>query len=272
MTRRSRHIVLTFLLLLCQCLSASAELSKEQIYALFSQANESFRQANSIANDPDKARRLYEKAILNYERIIGDGRIRNPKLYYNLGNAYLLNGDLGNAILNYRRAELLDKTDTNLQKNLAFARNRRVDKVAVKTEKRILQTLFFWHYDLSIKTKFIIACICFAIACISLTFITWHGKAAPGIAAAVICGVLTTCLVASVLLESRARSRRVYGVVTSEMVVARQGDGRNYPESFKDPLHAGTEFDLIERRGGWLHIRLADNSDAWIPDNAAGLT
>jgi len=75
-----------------------------------------------------------------------------------------------------------------------------------------------------------------------------------------------------VVLETRARARRVCGVITTEKVVARQGDGRNYPESFKDPLHAGTEFDLLERRGGWLHIRLVDNSDAWIPDNAAGLT
>ena len=272
MTKRSRHIVLTSLLLLCQGSSAGAALSKEQAYSLFSQANESFRQANSIADDPDKARRLYEKAILNYEKIIGDGRIRNPKLYYNLGNAYLLNGDIGTAILNYRRAELLDKTDTNVQKNLAFARSRRVDKVAVKTEKRILQTLFFWHYDFSIKTKFAITCICFAIACISLTAITWYGKVAPWVAAAAICGVLTTCLLASVVLETRARARKVYGVITTEKVVARQGDGRNYPESFKDPLHAGTEFDVLERRSGWLHIRLADNSDAWIPDNAAGLT
>ena len=272
MTEKSSHIILISLLLLCQRFSAGAELSKEQTYSLFSQANESFRQANSIANDPDKARRLYEKAILNYEKIVGDGRIRNPKLYYNLGNAYFLNGDIGNAILNYRRAEMLDKTNTNVQKNLAFARSRRVDKVAVKTEKRILQTLFFWHYDFSIKTKFLITCICFAIACISLTVITWYGKAAPWVVTTMICGVLTTCLLASVVLESRARARRVYGVITIEKVVARQGDGRNYPESFKDPLHAGTEFDLIERRSGWLHIRLADNSDGWIPDNSAGLT
>ena len=272
MTKRSFSIMLIYLLLLCLASSTGAALSKEQAYSLFSQANQSFRQANSIANDPDKARRQYEKAILNYEKIIGDGQIRNPKLYYNLGNAHLLNGDIGNAILNYRRAEMLDKTDTNVQKNLAFARSRRVDKVAVKTEKRILQTLFFWHYDFSIKAKFVITCVCFAIVCISLTIITWYGRAAPWVAAAVICSVLTTCLLASVVLETRARARRVCGVITTEKVVARQGDGRNYPESFKDPLHAGTEFDLLERRGGWLHIRLVDNSDAWIPDNAAGLT
>ena len=269
MIKRSFSIMLTCLFLFCLASSTGAALSKEQTYSLFSRANQFFREANSIANDPDQVRTLYEKAILNYEKIINDGQIRNPKLYYNLGNAHFLNGDVGNAILNYRRAEMLDKTDTNVQKNLAFARSRRIDKVAVKTEERVLQTLFFWHYDFSIKTKFVIACISFALVCISLTVMTWYGKAAPWVVSAVTCSVVTACLFASVVLETRARTERVYGVITTEKVVARQGDGRNYPESFKDPLHAGTEFGLLERRSGWLHIKLSDNSDGWIPDNSA---
>ncbi|MEA3227181.1 MAG: hypothetical protein U9Q07_14625 [Planctomycetota bacterium] len=271
MIKRSFSIMLTCLFLFCLASATGAALTREQTYSLFSQANQFFREANSIANDPGQARRLYEKAILNYDKIISDGQIENPKLYYNLGNAHFLNGDIGNAILNYRRAERLDKADTNVQKNLAFARSRRVDTVAVKTEERVLQTLFFWHYDFSVKTKFMIACIFFAIACISLTVMTWCGKAASWIVTTVICSVLTACLFASVALETRTSAGRVCGVITTEKVVARQGDGHNYPESFKDPLHTGTEFDVLERRSGWFHIRLSDNSDGWIPDNSADL-
>jgi len=75
----------------------------------------------------------------------------------------------------------------------------------------------------------------------------------------------------SVVLEAQRRACTVCGVITAEDVVARQGDGQNYQDSFKDPLHAGTEFDLLERRGGWLHIELADDSGCWIPDAAADL-
>jgi tetratricopeptide (TPR) repeat protein len=251
--------------------SAFAGLTKEQTSSLFDLANQAFRQANSVADDPDQARRLYEKAILNYEKIIGDGHVRNPKLYYNVANAYFLNGDLGNAILNYRRAEMLDKADTNIQKNLAFARSRRVDTVAVKTEERVLQTLFFWHYDFSVRTKFLLAGVCFAIVCISLALMTWRGRTAPRVVTGVICSLLAICFLTSVVMETRARANRVSGVITAEKVTARQGDGRNYPESFKDPLHAGTEFDLLERRSGWLHVKLSNNSDGWIPDNSADL-
>lgn len=271
MINRSISIMLFGLLLNCMAVPTGAALTREQTYSLFEKANQAFGQANSTADDPDQARRLYEEAILNYEKIIGDGRVRNPKLYYNLANAYLLNGDVGRAILNYRRAATLDKSDTNIQKNLAFARSRRVDTVAVRTEQRILQTLFFWHYDFSVRTKFMIACVCFAVVCIGLTVMTWRGRSPSLVVTAAICGLLTICFLMSVVAETRARNNRVSGVITAETVVARQGDGRNYPESFKDPLHAGTEFDLLERRTGWLHVRLSDDSDAWIPDNAAEL-
>ncbi|MBN2592706.1 MAG: hypothetical protein JXA81_04295 [Sedimentisphaerales bacterium] len=251
--------------------STKGRLAAEQVYSLFSQANQFFREANTTADNPEMARNLYEKAILNYEKIISDAKIKNSKLYYNLGNAYFLKEDIGRAILNYRRAQKLDRTDTNIQKNLAFARSRRIDKVEVKTQKRILETLFFWHYDFSIKTKFLITCICLAIVCISATVMLWRGKSAGAVATAVIFGLLTASFFTSVILETRSRAKTISGVITADQVVARQGDGPNYPASFKDPLHAGTEFDLLESRPGWFHIRLLDDSEGWIPDNTAEL-
>jgi hypothetical protein len=259
------------LLLFCLAAPVRSAIPKEEIYSLFNQANQFFREANTTTNDPDKAQKLYEKAILNYEKIISDGRIKNSKLYYNLGNAYFLKEDLGRAILNYRRAEKLDKADTNIQKNLAFARSRRIDTVDIRTEKRILETLFFWHYDFSIKTKFLVTCISFAIVCISATVMLWRGKSAPWVVTAVICGLLMASFLSSVVAEARSRANTICGVITAQQVVARQGDGPNYPASFKDPLHAGTEFDLLEHRSGWFHVRLSDDSDGWIPDNAAEL-
>ena len=244
---------------------------KEQVYSLFSQANQFFREANTTTDNPETARNLYEKAILNYEKIISDGQIKNSKLYYNLANAYFLKEDIGRAILNYRRAQKLDKADTNIQKNLAFARSRRMDKVEVKTEKRILETLFFWHYDFSIRTKFLITCILFAIVCISGIMMLWRGRSAGTVATAAICGILTVSFLVSVVVEARSSANKICGVITTDQVVARQGDGPNYPESFKAPLHAGTEFDLLEKRPGWFHIKLSDDSEGWIPDNAAGL-
>ena len=263
-------IILCSFLLFCLTSLAQANLSREQIYSLFGRANQFFRQANST-DDSDQAQKLYEKAILNFEKIIRDGQIQNSKLYYNLANAYFLNGNLGKAILHYRRAEKLDGSNTNIQKNLAFARSKRIDKIPVKTEKRVLHTLFFWHYDFSIKTKFILTCLFFAVTCILLTVMIWFGRSTGRITTAVIFSILLICFLASAVLDTQIQAKRICGVITAGEIIARQGDGQNYPASFKEPLHAGTEFDLLEHRVGWLHIKLSDDSDTWIPDNSAEL-
>lgn len=263
-------IIIGLFLLALPCM-AQAELSKEQLYTLFAQANQAFKEANSALNDSANAQRLYEKAILAYEKIIDQGQIQNAGLYYNLANTYLLKGDIGRAVLNYRRAQKLDAADTNIQKNLSFARSRRLDKVNPKTEKRILQTLFFWHYDFSLKTKFVFTCIFFAVCCITLTVMIWFGRWAPATAATVITVLLTLCFLTSVVVETNTQAARICGVIIADEIIARQGDGQNYAPSFKEPLHAGTEFDLLERRTGWFHIKLADDTDTWIPDQSADL-
>jgi len=270
MTTKKLTKILIVLFLISLIGPANAQMTKDQAYSLFSQANESFRQANS-AKDSDQAERFYGKAILAFEKIIDEGQIKNARLYYNLGNAYFLKGDIGKAILNYRRAEKLDSSDTNIQKNLTFARSKRIDKVDIKTEKRILQTLFFWHYDFAIKTKFLLTCIFFGIVCICVAGIIWFGRSASLVTPAIICAVLTVCLLSSFIVESRTKDSRICGVITAKEVIARQGDGQNYSPSFKDQLHEGTEFDVLESRPGWLHIKLFDDSDGWIPQISAAL-
>ena len=90
-------------------------------------------------------------------------------------------------------------------------------------------------------------------------------------AAAVLSAVLLAVLVASTAVQTRRQANVHPGVITAAEVVARQGDGPNYPPSFQDPLHAGVEFELLEQRPGWLHLRLSDGADAWVPADAAGL-
>jgi hypothetical protein len=270
MIRRNCLAIVIGFLLFGPLIGAPAKLPKDELLSLFNQANEAFAQANSMA-DHARAEKLYEKTILTYERMINEGEIKNAKLYYNLANAYFLKEDLGRAILNYRRAEKLGGADDNIRKNLAFARSRRIDKVLPRTEKRVLQTLFFWHYDFSLQTKFFLSCLFFAVVCVAAIAIIWLGRSPGATAAGVIAGILMLCFVLSVVVEARHSARTICGVITAQQVVARQGDGQNYPASFKDPLHAGTEFDLLERRPGWLHIILADGSDCWMPDDAAGL-
>jgi tetratricopeptide (TPR) repeat protein len=246
-----------------------AAMSRDESLLLFSQANQTFSKANET-KDPQEAAALYEKVILDYEKIIEEGGIKNAGLYYNLANAYVLSNNIGKAILNYRKAQLLDNSNPDIYKNLNFARSKRTDTIPVSSQKKILERLFFWHYDFSAKTRFIVGGIGFAVFCIWLTLKLWiaHWPAAKVVCT--ISALLAVCMISSVTTEYYIAKNNLCGVVV-ESVIARQGDGNNYPVSFNEPLHAGVEFDVLERRSGWLYIQLANGQNAWIPEQSSEL-
>lgn len=250
---------------------AGAELNDAEKKELFEKANESFSRGNSILDDEQSREQAYENAILGYETIIKEGKVSNPKLYYNLANAYFLKGELGKAIVNYRRAERLDDWDTNISKNLAYARSRRVDKFQTPTEKKVLETLFFWHYDFAQRSRFLAGLISFVCFCVCVSVLIMKGRKCRLLVPAVILFILGLGFGISVLVESQSAARSEYGVITAEEVIARQGDGENYPESFKGGLHEGTEFEVVEKRGNWIHILLPDGSDSWVQSSAVEL-
>jgi len=222
-----------------------------QQHVLLNEANTLFDQANTLsATDPDAAKTLYEKAILRWERIVDEGGDRNGKLYYNLGNAYFLAGDLGRAILNYRRAERYIPNDPNLHQNLSYVGNQRTDHIDEPQRKRVLKTLFFWHYDLTTKTRAML------FAAFSLLF--WASAAARLFIRRtsltmllVFSAILGASLFSSLTVEAVVHAHDLSGVILASEVIGRKGNSETYQPSFQEPLHAGTEFSLLEDRGEW---------------------
>lgn len=270
---RSRFLKYILVLIFAVVFSAQAvtQTDKDQSTADFQKANDLFRQANSLSDKTQQAQELYDQSIMLYEKIISQYGIKNSKLYYNLANAYLLRDNVGKAILNYLRAQKLDSNNPDIKKNLAFARSRRIDQIQVGTEQKVLKTLFFWHYDFSFKSRLIALCVCISVLFIALTIWLWAGRKPVLTVVTVLSLILTVCFAGSVLVENYIQNTTARGVILDTSVIARQGDGANYPQSFKDPLHEATEFELIEKRPGWLHIRLVDGNSAWIPDSSAAI-
>jgi len=75
-----------------------------------------FRQGNELFEAKE-----YDSAIAVYGAIVSKG-LESAPLYFNLGNAYFRNGDLGRAILYYHRAKKLNPDDDDIIGNLEFAR------------------------------------------------------------------------------------------------------------------------------------------------------
>ena len=80
--------------------------------------------------------------------MIGSGYV-NGHLYYNLGNAYLRSGQLGRAILNYKRAQILIPRDADLNFNLRYALDQAQD--AISSDQNFLKQAFFWLEDITLR-------------------------------------------------------------------------------------------------------------------------
>jgi tetratricopeptide (TPR) repeat protein len=248
--------------------SGADSLPAEELARHLDSAEEAFRRGVELEEtNPERARDQYERALLHYERIVRDDGVRNGRLYYNIGNTYFRLGDIGRAVLNYRRAVLYIQGDENVRANLEYARSRRVDRVELEESERIFKTLFFLHYDVPLRIKFSIFTVLFALLWVFAAlrlFMYFPALRALIVIPAVVSGLF----LASIVVESVDASRNPEGVVTAREVIARKGDAETYQPSFTEPLHSGTEFVLIEERSEWFHIELEDGSRCWIPARA----
>jgi len=262
----------TFFLLFLFCVPAVfAGLTETEKTDLLAEAQRLFREANAlVAKDPDAAQDLYRRSVMRFERLVREGGIENGKLYYNIGNVYFRMRDIGRAILNYRRAEQYMPNDANLQQNLSYARRRRMDAIEEDQRTRVLKTLFFWHYDLSGRLRLQVLTGAWIVFWALLALRLCVRRPSLTVAA-VLTGVLGLLLAGSVTADEVHRRAVRPGVIIEEDVTARKGDGLSYEPSFKDPLHAGTEFVLVEERGDWYQIELADGRRCWVPAAATGM-
>jgi tetratricopeptide (TPR) repeat protein len=263
-----------FLSILAVCSRGVAEpsrLSEEELSGHLESAEQAFRRGVELdETDPAAASEQYERALLHYERIVRDDGVQNGRLYYNIGNTYFRLGEVGRAILNYRRAALYIPQDENLEANLEYARSRCIDRIESQESERIFKTLFFLHYDVPFPIKLMVFAASFAALWAIASILLFFRRPFLG-TLLVISLVVSGLFLVSIVVETVQTARSPAGVVTAREVMARKGDAETYQPSFIEPLHAGTEFVSLEERSGWRHIELGDGSRGWIPVTAGEL-
>jgi len=257
-------------LLLClSFLACAGSIPQQEAANLCMEAEKLFNEGNEkSATSHEETVALWRKASARLERAIKEGGLANGAVFYNLGNVYFRLGDMGRAILNYRRAQRFTPNDSNLMRNLEYARRNCQDSVQEQESTKVLKTLFFWHYDFALSTREMVFLIAFVAFC-SLGILrirlarSWLAITIAGV------GFMALVMAGSIAMTELGENRRSRGVILDKEVVARTGNSSAYEESFEKPLHAGTEFIVLENRGQWLEIQLADGKTCWIPGESA---
>lgn len=235
-------------------LPAGEDRRRDDVADLFFRANR--------ASDEAEGREDFLDAAALYEEILRSG-LQSGKIHYNLGNAYLRGGEVGRAILHYRRAERLIPGDAQLQGNLRFARTLALDRIEPLEGRRIAERIFFWHGALSPKQKAAGALIglihLFGLASLRLF------RRKPGLLWGMgLSAVFALALGGSYLWEVRDEAVAPAAVVIQEEVVIRKGNGESYAPAFEEPIHAGAEVRVVDRREGWVQVEFMNGKTGWM--------
>lgn len=210
----------------------------------------------------------YDEAIAGYEAIIAAG-VRNSDVYYNLGNAYFKQGDMGRAILNYRRAQQLDPPDADIAANLALARTQTVDKLEVPPEGVLINIVEIAEEWLTLNQAALLAlglwflmCVAFVVAIFQPR---WRRLSAGTMAILAILLLIGLMSMANRLYKETQSPPAVI-IAPQVDVTSGPGGGDQYLVEFE--LHAGAEVRLLESRIGWRRITLPGNLEGWVPGEA----
>lgn len=216
----------------------------------------------------EKANKAYEEekyseAVIFYDSIVKQGLV-DADLYYNLGNSFFLDGEIGKAILNFEKALKIMPGHEKALNNLSIAQSQTLDKI----EKENM-TLFDW---LLIQVTFLSPngwawlTIVLSIVILSgfLVFKFTHKKALKKIS------FYSSILLLVVFAFSFAISAITYykiKQVDKAVVMKKQIDVKASPADNSETvfnLHEGATTKILTISDDWVEISVNQGNIGWI--------
>ena len=205
----------------------------------------------------------YTRAIQLYDSLVATGH-ESAVLYYNLGNAYYKNDQIGRAVLNYRRALGLDPSMEDARYNLEVASTKAIDKIDVVPEFFMISYARQLRESMSSNGWALWAVLWFALALAG--GVVWFtarsiGVRKAGFSAALVGLVLSAVGVWAAWSSYREVRPGGWGVVVhtaTPVVSAPNADGKDL-----FVLHEGTTVGILDRSGEWIEIVLPNGEKGW---------
>ena len=216
------------------------------IQELFFEANRAYKEGR------------YQNAVDDYLQLAKKG-YANGNLYYNLGNAYFRSGQLGRAILNYKRAQLLIPRDADLNFNLRYAFDQTRD--AVSPSQNFLNQAFFWLDGMTLRE------LLWAFGVLNIMFwgiLLLRLFTRPEWTYYVFIVLLIFWLViggSSVVKWHQLRTDQRTVILAPETGVLAGPDSK---DTLLFKLHEGTTVLCERTEDGWSLIRLSESKRGWV--------
>lgn len=206
----------------------------------------------------------YAAAVEAYNAILDNG-MHSADLYYNLGNAYYRQEELGLAILNYERALHLKPHFRDAQENLDLAYSKTEDKIDS------LPQIFLVEWAQEVVDWFsptgwlaILLVLVALLGALSILFFVSNNYARRkrSLLTGIVVGAILLLTIGCTIASHRQFNRHDKAIITSPMIVV-----KGSPETHsidKMILHEGTKVKIEETLGDWHKIVIADGNNGWI--------
>lgn len=214
----------------------------------------------------------FERAIDEW-RTCADNGFQDADLFYNLGNAYFRNGNLGFSIFYYKKALRLHPSDDDILHNLKFAQAMTRDKVDEDEEENpILSAFFKAHHALSLKAQlFTLLALFWAIILVGIGRRLLMGEKSKNVCTGVIFALSCIfCVIgASAGYKVFVAETDITGVVT-----AKDADVVSAPSDRSQTLNTlseGTSFEVLSEQGNFVEIRLGEKVKGFVKRSEVGI-
>jgi tetratricopeptide (TPR) repeat protein len=207
----------------------------------------------------------FQEAIEEYLRLIRSGH-GGGQIYYNLGNAYFRAGQVGRAILEYERAQLLIPRDPDLNFNLSHARDQIRD--AIEESHGFIETAFFWLKSFNLNELF----WSFAL----LNLLLWTILIIRLFHKSEWLYYMLLLILTAWFVTGLSFGLKYYWISSDDRAVILQKEvdilaGPEEDDTILFKLHEGTVVYKERSEDGWSLVRLPDKKRGWVKSRAIGL-
>jgi tetratricopeptide (TPR) repeat protein len=208
----------------------------------------------------------YTGAIEKDESILDKG-LKSGNLYYNLGNAYFKNGELGKAILNYERARRLMPRDSDLLSNYRHAKS--LMKRPDPPSKRFLA--FKWLDQgmayLTLKQSMMLGFILYYLLVVYMITTKVFKRYArySTLITYVLCILLALVIIPT---AQKIKDLNQGAIITAKIIDARFEPLKDAAVHF--PIYEGMKVYILRTKGDWCKIKRPDGKIGWLPKTALG--
>ncbi len=206
----------------------------------------------------------YEQAITAYQELTASS-VQNPMVYFNLGNAFYRLDRIGDAILNYERALLIEPTLVEAQDNLLLTVRKTKRRLSRPSPASWRARFFFWADAMNLGTCCRVALLCWTLAWSGLGCFVYYRKEYMR--------VLAVVLLMAGLLFSAASWHRAHPPLLAVTLVdeAKVRYGRNTQDTVRFVLYEGDRVRVDAVTDGWVRVETGEGERGWVRRDAVGL-